>query len=277
MGRTTSIKAFVLACLTVLMSATQARAATPATMPSTQPLTFEGEVAASKAASDRDEKVEHLRRAVALRPGDQANLVYEFEMGVLLSQHTPTRYHEAMEVFVGIVERYDPRAYYRIEPEDSFSSPQPMIPQAAIHAAALVSDRQKGREYALTALRDLNWTFQKRKADWQNAPKPTGSPLFGGSREQQKLQSRVTYWEQRKAQAAAGSITLLGPYGKVLIDAALRQYIGSYGSTPPDMPKIMGEIIREFPDTPIAAAAQARIDQTSSPASRPTDPVQLRK
>jgi hypothetical protein len=112
-------------------------------------------------------------------------------------------------------------------------------------------------------MKDLQWTFEKRKADWQNAPKPTSRPFEDeiDSLEQEKFKGRISYWEQRRAQAAAGDIKLLGPYGEILATAAVRQYMLSYGpKTSQNIRESMNQIIRDFPGTPMASVAQKNID-----------------
>lgn len=232
--------------------------------PSTQPATFEGEVAAANLAKDRDVKVQLLQRA--LRPGDDQNLVVEFDIGVLLGQRQPVRERESLDVFEGIVRKYDHHRYYRFLPDDAASQPELRVPRAAILAASMlngpVGDHEGARKYAVVAMKDLQWTFETRRADWQNQPEPKPmSDPFEEDMLHRGLKARIANWQQQKAIAAAGDIKLLGPYAEVLITAAIRQYALIFGPTfQAKLPQIMDAVVREYPDTPIAKMATAEID-----------------
>jgi hypothetical protein len=233
--------------------------------PATQPATFETELAAAKSATDRDGRVAHLRRALALRPGDADNLNIEFEIGILLGQRDPVRQHDSLDAFERIVQRYDHANYYHAEPENSAVLPAMKVPRAAILAASILNgaagDDQAARKYAVVAMKDMQWTFERRRADWQNEPRPTSRPFDEGALEQAKLKNRIAYWEKRKTQAARGDIRLLGPYGEILAEAAVRQYFFSAGvKSLSQMRQSMDQIIRDFPGTPMAKIAQKNIE-----------------
>jgi hypothetical protein len=239
----------------------------PATQPTTQPATFDSELAASKSAKNRDDQVEHLRRALALRPDDDDNITVEFNIGILLGQRTPIREKDSLAVFEDIVRQYDHRKYYHFNPDGFSDSPELEVHRAAILAASIlngpIADHEAARQYAIVALQDLKWTFEKRRTDWLNVPKPTTRP------NQQIIEAmhpnlykhELETWQRHRNEAEAGGVEMLGPYGEVLIDAAIRQYALTFG---PDMktqmPKIMAQVVHDYPGTPIAGIAQQNID-----------------
>jgi hypothetical protein len=118
-------------------------------------------------------------------------------------------------------------------------------------------------------MNDLRWTFEKRKSDWLGIPKPIQSPLSPLNPLEDAMgrpgdfELQVKYWQHGRDIASAGKVDLLGPYGKTLVEAAVRQYRQSF--TPgdrKDLSGIMGNIIHDFPNTPLATEAQRLIDAT---------------
>ena len=234
-------------------------------------------MAAAKKAANRDEKVLHLSNALALRPDDPENLRIEFDLGIELGQRYPPRQHESLEVFENIIRQYDHKAYYTIEPEDSSESPELMVPRAAILCSSILNSIRQhnaARAYDEVAMNDLRWTFEKRKSDWLGIPKPIQSPLSPLNPLEDAMgrpgdfELQVKYWQHGRDIASAGKVDLLGPYGKTLVEAAVRQYRQSF--TPgdrKDLSGIMGNIIHDFPNTPLATEAQRLIDATHTPAN----------
>ncbi len=120
---------------------------------------------------------------MALRPGDPQNIGLEFKIGTMVAQNPdpahgqPVRPLDALPVFEGIVARYDHKVYYQEEPVGGGDSPELMVPRAAVLAASIrtgaLHDEIKAREYLMVAMKDLQWTYEKRKNDWLSAPKPS--------------------------------------------------------------------------------------------------------
>jgi hypothetical protein len=238
-------------------------ATTPATDPSSRP-TFAGEIAAAEKSANRDQKVEHLKNALALRPDDPENLKIEFDLAIELGQRDPPRQRASLEVLEHIVKRYDHQKYYTIVSEGSSESPELMVPRAAILCSSILNvirDHKSAREYDELAMNDLRWSFEKRKYDLLNAPKPQPSPIPFGFGDSESLNRQIDYWQRQRTMAASGKVDLLGPYGKVLVEAAVHQYRQSFEPLGPgDLSKIMGQIIHDFPNTPLQAEAQRVID-----------------
>ncbi|MGD0462669.1 MAG: hypothetical protein ABSB74_09280 [Tepidisphaeraceae bacterium] len=241
----------------------------PATMPATRPnspATFVAEIAAAEMAANRDQRVAHLRNALALRPDDPENLKIEFDLAVELGQRSPPRERESLEVFEDIIKRYDHQKYYRIDAEGTSESTELMVPRAGILCSSIlnaVHDHKSARAYDEVAMNDLRWTFEKRKSDLLNAPKPRrpSNPIAEDMMRPGALEDQVAYWQKQRAMASAGGVDLLGPYGKPLVEAAVNQYRRSFeplGAN--DLPKIMGRIIHDLPNTPLATEARRVID-----------------
>jgi len=243
-----------------------AKVPAPATLPATRPNSpmFASEMAAAKKTANRNEKVLHLSNALALRPDNPENLKIEFALGIELGQRYPPRERESLEVFENIIKQYDHKAYYTIEPEDSSESPEFMVPRAGILCSSrlnAVRQHNAAREYDEVAMDDLRWTFEKRKPDWLSAPRPKPSP-FEDAMRPGDFERQIGYWQHRRDMASAGSVDLLGPLGKTLVEAAVRQYRLSFepAAQKKDLSGIMGKIIHDFPNTPLATEAQRVID-----------------
>ena len=201
------------------------------------------EIKATMDAPDRDGRVQRLRAALAQRVDDPLAIVLEFNIATQLGQNPDPGHHqearplEALVVLEHIVGHYDHKVYYTPETSGETCSPRFMVPRAAIMAASidngLVHDAPAAKAYAFAAMDSLDWTFQKRTADWTNTPRPDPMPApFNGGTEEAKYQSRVAGWEKRKVDAAAGRA--IGPYEKELAQAAVRQYGLSFGPQTPE-------------------------------------------
>jgi len=234
------------------------------------PTELKDEIAAAMSAADRDARVERLRSVLARRANDPWAIVMEFNIATLLAQNPDAEHHqdarplEAIPVLEHIIKHYDHKIYYNADPLGETCSPRYMVPRAAVMAASiqngLLYDGAAARALALSALDNLDWTFQKRTADWLNAPRPEPMPAaFGAPMEDAKFQSRVAAWEKCKADALAGKA--IGPYEKDLAQAAVRQYGLSFGpQRPHEAIETMKSLITKYPASPIAAAAQTHID-----------------
>jgi hypothetical protein len=227
-------------------------------------------------------KIDHLREAVALRPGHPDNIAIEFHVALLLSQcpdrehHQGPRPEEALCALEGIVAKYDHMHYYQADTPDeempslrSYAgvSPQVVVPRACILAAemhyVLRHDAEKAREYLLKGMACIRMTYERRRQDWANKRPPREAGLddpFGGEIARAKWATRYAAWERRRKRAAEGD---------VLDESELpvaRTLVKLYGETfgkqrPSEVATAMGPIVRSFPGTPMAAIAQEHMDR----------------
>jgi hypothetical protein len=223
-------------------------------------------MAAANSASDRDSRVEHLRKALACRPDHPANIAIEYRIGIELSQRidrdhgTGLRLPEALVVFEHIMTRYRHLDYYSSEPADRPDSPQVLVPQAAILAACIQRgvnhNSQKAREYLVCAMRHLEKSFERRVTDWAGVDVlPEVGASDGDPIETSKARSRAEYLSQRKRAAASGDV--FGSQEMATVRAAVRQFAYTYGKQKPhEVPVVMGEIVKMLPGTPMAKVAQ---------------------
>jgi len=232
----------------------------------------------AQSATDRDSKVECLRRALLARPGNVDNIAVEFEIASLLhtttSPNQPTRPLVALDYYDRILTTYKYEDYYASrygEGGDWMKLRQSLFVQSAIQAGCIhnyvLKEPEKGREYLYKAMEMLNSTFERRKADWAREPRPEASPPEladagrwktggdGGAYEYQ-----VQQWMQRQKRAQEGDVfertELLNA------EIAVKHYGLTYGPQPPELvPVPMRDIIAAFPGTPMAAIAQKHIDR----------------
>ncbi len=231
---------------------------------------------------DRDARLKRLREVVQQHPDDPLNIVLEFHIATMLGQNDDPEHNERIEpeqslaMLRHILRQYDHKAYFSDHPMGETCSPDLMVPRAAILAASIYNgylhDPKMARQYTTLAMEDLDWTFRKRTQDWANAPKPTQpDPAFGGPFEESKYAGRVAAWEKHKLDAAAG--LAIGPYEKEVAAAAIRQFGLSYGPQhPSQVVAIMHKIIDDYPNSPLAVAAQMHIDLASTAATQPIQP-----
>jgi hypothetical protein len=224
---------------------------------------FAEEMAAAKKAESREGQVQHLRRALSLRPNDPQNIVIEYRIGIELSQRTPQRIDEGRAVFEQIVAAYKHMDYYSPNPVDRSESPQLMIPQAAVFAASYNGARDggaKAREYAVLAMKALRETHKRRVADWQAPRKREKPDAFDGPIEASKRKSREHFYAKRRADAARGDV--FGPLEMQAVERAVDQYEYSRSpQSPAEVAAAMAEIVKMFPATPMAEVAQQRAER----------------
>ena len=232
------------------------------------------ELAAARSDKDRDSKIGHLRAAIDLNPDDPKNIVIEFQIATLLSQNPDLPHNKgvqldkALQVCERIVTKYDHKHYYQASWPNSLDSPEFMVPRAAVLAASILIGSDSGqadraRGYLAKAMDAIQWTQNTRKHDWETAPDPeksTSNRIIDSPFQDDKIRSQLEQWKQRKADAAAGKV--LSPMELSVVDAAVRQYGLSYGAQHPnEVAGVMNRIIREYPDSPLAFAAQRHIDR----------------
>jgi len=229
---------------------------------------FAEALAATEMADDRDSKVEQLRKALSLRPDHPGNLAIEFAIGIELSQRNEPRPAEALAMFEHILVTYRHMDYYSTETIDDSESMQFMVPKAGILAACIArgpdQNPQKAQEYLWRAMEQMNETYQKRIEDWKNSKPREESPLelevFSSPLDESKRESRKSFYEQRRIDAANGDV--FGLLEMATVRAAVRQYGYSHGPHRPEVAiVVMREIIDRFPGTPMAKVAQGHIDK----------------
>jgi hypothetical protein len=229
-------------------------------------------LAAADRAVDRDQRILLLRSALSRYPGNPQNIVLEFRIGTLLGQNFDVQRGEAADderslaIFERIVKTYDHASYYQSDPGEDADSPELMVPRAAILAASTLRAKshnpQQARVYLMLAMKDLEWTFRRRTAEWLAVPKPSLKTRGDYNSEQASLKRRTQQWEVRRSQALSSEV--LGSIGVAVVQAAVRQYGLSYGPQHPrDVARAMGEVIVAFPNTPMATCAEDHIDRAA--------------
>jgi hypothetical protein len=238
---------------------------------------------------DRDSRVLHLKKALALRPDDPANIAIEFCITIELSEHIDPKHHEdvrrkeGQEVAEHLIATYDHKFYYRDSPGGAAESPDYMVPQTAVWASEYASvfghDGDKAQKYANVAMDDFYWTFQKRRAAWASAPRPATEPArapdgfmdegFGRGRGDSALQA----WKQRKADAAAGNV--MGYYAKAFSQAAVHAYVLAYAIEPTDEAEALQQVIAKYPNTPMSAAAAQQLTKMPPAPRQAPSPVAI--
>jgi hypothetical protein len=107
-------------------------------------------------------------------------------------------------------------------------------------------------------------TCERRKSDWANAPpprEPEPTDVFGGPYARAKWENRMAHWQKRKNRAEQGDV-----FSKLEMEtakAAVRQYGYTFGQRQKatQVAVAMGEIIGDFPDTPMAKIAAGHIER----------------
>jgi len=236
---------------------------------------FEDEVQLAEKARERDVKIEHLRNGLKYRPEHPDNLAAEFRIAVLLSQYydpenpQPVRRRDSVGVYERILRTYKHMDYYSKEPVNSSSGMQFMIPEAAIHLACLYrgldEDNGKSRQWTHFAMNCMAETYERRKTDWLSEPQPRwpGKQALSmlGLEYKEKMQGRIERWKKRQKDAAEGDV--FSPLEMAVVKAAVRQYGYTFGlrQKAGDVALAMGNIIRDFPGTPMAKVAAGHIER----------------
>jgi len=230
---------------------------------------FKEEMSLFEKATDRETKIEHLRKALTYRPKHPNNIILEYHLAVETAHITDPQTHEyirideARQIYEEIVNKYNHMDYYSTELLGHPRSPQIIVPECAIAAGVYQKDQAKAKEYYYKAMECLNQTYQRREKDWQTEPvpeKPLEDSPFGGPRELGKWESRVFMWQRHKSDAERGDV--LHEIELRLIKRAVQLYLlgclSEYGDrnyptfNQDKVTKAMMKIIKDFPDTPIA-------------------------
>ena len=277
MGRAASSVA--VAGLLLLLSAGIAQSQGTVTRLDRRPLdpkdVFGREMRLAEAAEYRASRIEHWRKALAAKPDHPMCIVIKSRIATELAQLLDKakgeypKPAEALKLYIEIVAEYNHMDYYRSRPTEETWGAQSLVPSAAVHAGSMLfhekGDMEKGREYLLKAMADIEHTWRRRIADWASAPKPepTAEDIGpdAGKRGLGKYRMRVAQWQRRRDAAAKGEV--LGNLEMAVAKSAVRQFGLTGGRQRPyEVARTMQVILDRFPDTPIAAIAQGHTDQT---------------
>lgn len=236
---------------------------------------FEKEVQLAEKARERDVKIEHLRNALKHRPEHPDNLAAEFRIAVLLSQYydpenpQPVLRKDSVGVYENILRTYKHMDYYSKKPVNSSGDMQLMIPEAAIHLACLYrgldGDNGKARQWTHFAMKCMAETYERRKTDWPSEPRPRwpGKQALSmlGPEYKEKMQGRIERWKKRQKDAAEGDV--FSPLEMAVVKAGVRQHGHTFGlrQNAGGVALAMGNILRDFPGTPMAKIAEEHIER----------------
>jgi len=230
---------------------------------------FYAEVKSAETAQDRNGKIQFLRNAIALRPGDPQNILLEFKIATLIGQTNDIAHNQeasprdALPLFEEIIRRYDHKVYYQTEPGLNNKSPELVVPRSAILAASILRglfhENEKSRDYVRIAMDDLAWTYKTRKAEWESAPRPLmPDEPRDPKKAMEEFAADVRAWEARRREASAGNV--MGHDGQPIVEAAVMEFGLSFGPQHPgDVAAVMQHVIDDFPNTPMAVVANEHI------------------
>lgn len=228
---------------------------------------FKQETNLFEKATDRETKIEHLRKALTYRPNHPNNIIVEYHLAVETAHITDPQTHEyicideARQIYEEIVNKYNHMDYYSKELPDHPRSPQIIVPECAIAAGIYQKDQAKAKEYYYKAMECLNQTYQRRKKDWQAEPAPE-KPLspFDGPRELAKWESRMFMWHRQRWDAERGNVLheIELRFVKRAVQLYLLSYVSEYDGdknypsfNQDKVTKATTKIVKDFPDTPV--------------------------
>jgi len=231
---------------------------------------FEQEMRLAGNAEGRVSRVEHLKKALELRPDHPENIVIEYRIGVAIAQHSDPAdigVHDRSEAavwFKGIVENYRHLDYYQDRASGRTWGADLLVPGAKVHLAslpdAMAPAPAQRREILISAMEDIESTYRKRLGRWLLAPEPKAGVMSPP----RKLPSQRAIWKERVEAARAGDV--LHDSELQLTNEMVLQYAFTYGRQKVwEVRPIMQELIDRFPDTPIEQIAKiqiARAEQT---------------
>jgi hypothetical protein len=244
---------------------------------------FDAAMVAAGRAPGRVERVENLKRALAIRPNHPGNIVLEYRIGVALSQHgdpasgTGPNPREAIPWFEGILKHYKQETYHENIPPGGSWDAQLLIPKAAVHLASIhvltgKSDPQAMRDILLTGLDAADYTYQKRKEAWANQPPPPSPEEVKNHPDRHfmllhedrggKIAMQYENWQRRQEAVAKGEI--LNDTEMLAVRSAVSHYGYAGGPQKPwEVEPAMRELIERYPNTQIAQVAQRHIEQAA--------------
>lgn len=226
---------------------------------------FEQEMALCNKAIDGNEKIKHLRKALAARPNHPDNIAAEFELALQLRQidseiDMTKRNEEAKSIYNGILKKYSHMRYYTSRGPDSPFSPQVLVPRAAM--AAIRTDYLKIHGLSLMAMRCLQQTHNRRVKDWTDEPKPSFDEdnLLGGPLEKAKWEGRVLAWEERRHNAIAGKV--LNHIELDIAERAVKIFaLSSVFEGPEAVDEALRRVTYDFPGSPMAHFAEEELER----------------
>jgi hypothetical protein len=248
---------------------------------------FAAEIALAAKAPDRDSRVEHLRKALELRPDDPRNIEIEFEIAIDLSQHyTPgrpeqvTRPLEGLAVFAGIIQRYRHMDYYEFDPRDQYKRPDLIIPEAANLAAETeLNDNHNvssARSYSYIAMDRLYETYLRRLADWRGEapPRPPTDPFAADpeSLSARAYKGKRAAWEKRQKRLAEGNI--LTRDEEIVTRVAVKIFLDTYWpQNAEETRRAMEIVMQKYPYCPLSRAAEKIISGADQGEPQSSDSV----
>lgn len=239
--------------------------------------TFERAMQLADQAEGRVERVKYLKQALGLRPNHPNNIVIEYRIGIALAQHgdpaTNTRPNpaEAIPWFKRVIEHYHHEDYYENEGPTGVWDAQLLIPKAkaavqliSSHVLSGSQSARRDRETALKALDALNYTYSRRRQAWLDAeePQPSENPMLRELDEESRVEARRSLWRQHRQAAARGEVLYKSEMN--VLQSAVSHFGYTFGPQKPwEVEAGMRDLIRRYPDTPIARVAQSHIDQAA--------------
>ena len=223
---------------------------------------FAAEMDLASKSTDRDSRVEHLKKALELRPNDRRNISIEYQIGIELSQRcTPghpemvAKPLEALGYFVGILQKYNADDYYEFDPHAGAMGPQEMICHAAILASAEefyeVGNVLTARQYAYIGMDIIHAVYLRRLNDWRNETAPQLLP----PEQDYNGWSRKAYrrWEERQKLAAEHDVLRGNTFSE---RAAVEVFCRTFEpKNTEEMKKPLEIVSARYPDSPLSKAA----------------------
>lgn len=199
---------------------------------------------------DREKAIDLYRQALALDERSKDDLPHVMRLGSLLLDQ-PETYEEGLVIYKDILNSFNYMDYYLTYPSYSGDELQYRMIAVAIYAG----------EY-FKGMKLLHQTYQRRREDWLNAPKPIRPPdVFGGLDPEGKWKMAVADWQWRKDAAASGKVFVDGQPEMLSVQALVRHYGNAHGAAyPADAATTLQPIIDAFPDSPFEKEAQRIID-----------------
>lgn len=130
----------------------------------------------------------------------------------------------------------------------------------------LDGNHEKAKQWTHFAMKCLAETCERRRNDWLNEPPPRellGVPQGGAGPAGNTLGTRMKRWSERQEKATKGDV--FAELETTLAEVAVMQYALAFGKLRHSEVAIpMGQIIQDFPGTPMAKIAQSHIDRAKA-------------
>jgi len=226
--------------------------------------------------ANRDLAVQYYREALALIPHDPANLKLEYHVIQLLLQMDPgtgasPRYEDAHEALGALFDRYDHADYLSIDPPDAVYDPSILVPRAALHAGdislMLYQDAESARVHYERAMESFADTQAWREQAYSNAAPPLFEEFFDDTIppevSQRRFEAANEEYEARMQAVEEGNLIPEGGMEYDLAYDAVQRFAGSFSDFDRARPELE-RIAREYPDTPMAVAANDLIKSSAN-------------